>query len=133
MTMDTALTRRELLTILVMVPVVGESLACSSSNGSPSSTTNPEVSSAGPDDASACEGSFETSTVTNNHTHALCVPTTDLTAPPSEGVIYTTSFDAGHDHTVTLTQAQLQSIEAGTAVTVTTSSPYPHNFTIAKP
>jgi hypothetical protein len=34
---------------------------------------------------------------------------------------------------VTLTQAQLQSIEAGTAVTVTTSSPYPHNFTIAKP
>jgi hypothetical protein len=52
--------------------------------------------------------------------------------PPSGGVVYTTSVNAGHSHTVSLTQAQLQSIEGGTAVMVTTSSPAPHNFTISK-
>jgi hypothetical protein len=111
-------TRREVLsatTMLLLVPLAP--LACSSSS-SPAGNN--------------CSGIFETSTVTNGHTHTLCVPTTDLTTPPAAGVTYTTSTDAGHSHTVTLTQAQLQSIEGGTAVTVTTSSPAPHNFTISK-
>ena len=46
--------------------------------------------------------------------------------------IFETSTDTGHNHTVALTQAQLQQIESGTAVTVTTSSPASHNFTISK-
>jgi hypothetical protein len=75
---------------------------------------------------------FELSTVTNNHEHSLCVLTTDLMNPPAAGVTYTTSLTDGHTHTVNLTQAQLQSIESGGSVTVTTSSPYPHNFTIQK-
>lgn len=70
--------------------------------------------------------------MTNNHTHTLCVPTSDLTNPPTAGVVYTTSVSLMHSHTVNLTQAQLKSIESGTAVTVTTSSPAAHNFTISK-
>jgi hypothetical protein len=70
--------------------------------------------------------------VTNNHTHTLCVPTTDLTSPPAGGKTYTTSVALNHSHTVVLTQAQLQTIDSGGSVTVTTSSPLPHNFTISK-
>ncbi len=126
------LTRRELLSkstvLLLMVPVAGAALGCSSSNdASPSPSTNDGGT-------GACQGIFETSTVTSSHTHTLCVPETDLTSPPSAGAVYTTSFDASHTHThtVTLSQAQLQSVAGGATITVTTSSPLPHNFTIAK-
>jgi hypothetical protein len=118
----TTLTRRELLsqsTVLLLVPLAGVSGACSSGSGGSSSN-------------SSCDGVFETSTVTNNHTHTLCVPSTDLSSPPSSGMTYTTSFDDGHSHTVTLTQAQLTTISDGGSVTVTTSSPAPHDFTISK-
>jgi hypothetical protein len=121
--METMLTRRALLAqstvLLLLVPVASAVAACGTSGGSSAS-------------ASSCDGIFETSTVTNAHTHTLCVPTTDLTNAPSAGVTYTTSVSDGHDHTVVLTQAQLQSIDGGQSVTVTTSSPNPHNFTIAK-
>jgi hypothetical protein len=60
------------------------------------------------------------------------VPATDLAAPPAAGATYTTSFNDGHDHTVTLTAAQLTSIESGGSVTITTSAPNAHNFTITK-
>ncbi len=114
--MKTMLSRRELLSqstvLLLLVPVV----ACGSSSPG----------------ASSCDGVFETSSVTNNHTHTLCVPTTDLTAPPAAGVTYTTSVSDSHSHTVVLSQAQLQTIETGGTVMVVTSSPAPHNFTIAK-
>ena len=115
-------TRREFLSkstvLLLLVPV-----ACSSSTSNSSTVDQ---------DASACNGVFETSTVTNNHQHTLCVPTADLTNPPPAGMTYTTSTNAGHNHTVSLTQQQLQSINAGGAVTVTSSSPFAHDFTIKK-
>jgi hypothetical protein len=120
-------TRRELLsatTTLLLVPFIP--LACSSSSSGNGG------SSPGTDSGNGCDGIFETSTVTNNHTHTLCVPTTDLTNPPAAGKVYTTSVSENHTHTVNLTQAQLQSIESGTAVTVTTSAPAAHMFTISK-
>lgn len=122
-------TRREVLsatTMLLLVPLAP--LACSSSSSSSSSGSG--SSSGGGNNG--CDGIFETSTVTDNHTHTLCVPTTDLTSPPAAGKTYTTSVTLMHSHTVTLTQAQLQSIEGGTAVTVMTSGPAAHNFTITK-
>jgi hypothetical protein len=124
--MTTKLTRREILsqstTLLLMVPLAPLAGCSSSSSGSTADSGAP----------APCDGIEDTSTVTNNHTHTLCTLTSDLENPPAAGVDYTTSFNAGHSHTVTLTQAQLQSIESGGSVTVTTSSPYPHNFTISK-
>ena len=80
----------------------------------------------------SCPGIDTTSTVTNNHTHTLCVPTADLTSPTGSKT-YTTSTDAGHNHTVTLTMQQLTTINGGGSVTVTSSAPAAHNFTIMKP
>jgi hypothetical protein len=127
--METTLTRRELLSkstaLLLMVPVAGAAVGCSSSNSS-----SPAPGGTNDGGEGSCQGIFETSTVTDNHTHALCVPETDLDAPPSAGVTYTTSVSENHSHTVALTQAQLQSVKGGTSLTVTTSGPAAHEFTI---
>jgi hypothetical protein len=116
-----AMNRREFLsrsmTTLLIIPVAGGIAACGSDSPSPSPT---------------CDGVLTTSTVTEGHTHTLCVPTGDLTNPPSAGQTYTTSMNAAHTHTVTLTQQQLQMINTGGTVTVTSSSPASHDFMIHK-
>ena len=124
------MTRRELLgratTTLLLIPILS---SCSSN-----STDNT------PDAAPACDGIATTSTVSAAHTHSLCVLTSDLTSPPAAGVTYRTSEEGSHDHTVTLSMAQLASIEASTPVTVTSSNvidpytgnPHTHGFTITK-
>ena len=115
-------------TALLLVPIAAR---CTSSNNNPST---------GPDNTGGCDGIDSTSTVNDAHDHMVCVPTTDLTNPPQGGARYTTTNDGGHTHSVTLTQAQLASIESGDDVTVTTSSnvdPYnnvahTHAFMITK-
>ena len=114
-------TRREFVTqatmTLFLVPLAA--VACSSGSN-PSSP------------GGSCNGLDPTSTVALGHTHTVCVLSSDLSNPPSGGVTYTTS---GPDptHTVTLTQAQLQSIQSGQSVTVTTSiaNNHTHDFTIS--
>lgn len=106
-------TRRELLTrgttVLLLIPVVGPVLGCGSSNSS------------GPD-AAACAGVSSTSSTDNQHSHTLCVLTSDLTTPPAAGVNYTTSLDAQHTHHVALSAASLGMINTGGTVMVTSTS-----------
>jgi len=115
--MASKLSRREFLAkstvTLVLVPVATSMIGC------------------GDDSGASCPGIDTTSTVTNGHTHTVCVPTADLTNPTGSKT-YTTSTDAGHNHTVTLTMQQLTTINGGGSVTVTSSTPAPHNFTIMK-
>jgi hypothetical protein len=108
------LTRRQLLTrgttVLLLAPILSPLLSsCSSSSGDDTG-------------GGTCDGIDSTSTVNASHSHTVCVPTTDLTSPPSAGATYTSSNDGNHTHTIMLTMAQLTMIEAGTAVTVTSSS-----------
>ena len=113
------LNRREFLTTaaggfvtLLLTPVIS---ACGSGYSSGTTST---TSSTTP----GCDGAGETSTVSAGHTHALCVPASDLDSPPAAGATYATSVTDGHQHTVTLTQAWLMSVAQGQKVTVTTSS-----------
>src|ERR1700756_3207080 len=62
-----------------------------------------------------CDGVSSTSTVTASHMHTVCVAASDLTSPPSGGATFTTSSANGHSHQITLTQAQLASIQMGQA------------------
>jgi hypothetical protein len=117
--MPTTETRREFLTratlTLVLVPVAAASAACASASGG----------------AGGCDGIDPTSTVVQGHSHSVCIPHDDIANPPAGGATYTTS---GPDptHTVTLTQAQLKSIQAGQTVNVTTSvaNGHTHDFAL---
>jgi hypothetical protein len=116
-------TRRQFLSstvaVLILVP------ACASSSSGTSSGADGGTK--------GCDGVSSTSTVALGHTHTVCVPQSDLSNPPEEGATYTTSPPMPM-HTITLTAAQLASIEAGQTVTVTTSTNANHNhmFSITK-
>jgi len=101
---------------LLLVPIAASACASASS---------------GAGTAETCNGLDPTSTVALGHTHTVCVLQSDLANPPAAGVTYTTS-SPDPMHMVTLTQAQLRSIQAGQTVTVTTSvaNNHTHNFTI---
>ncbi|SRR5258706_10268580 len=121
--MESKLTRRDLLAsstvLLLFIPVASAMTACGSSD-TPSGNGN------------GCDGVFSTSSVTNSHTHTVCVASSDLSSPQASGATYTTSTDLNHNHTVQLTQAQLQSINGGASVTVRSSEPAAHDFVIKK-
>ncbi len=75
---------------------------------------------------------FVTSTRVDGHTHNTEVPFSDLDSTVSRS--YNASSSGGHIHTVTLSSAQLNSIESGSSVTVTSSSSsgHTHQFTFKK-
>lgn len=111
------LSRRDFLVTLVFTPLIP---ACASSD---SGITAP---------APACDGAGETSTVSQEHAHTLCVPAAALAGPDPSGATLATSTTNGHVHDVTFTQAQLVSIAQGGSVVVATS-PGPghfHEFTV---
>src|SRR5262249_7802601 len=109
------LTRRQLLsrgtTVLLLVPILG----CSSS----SSSSPPPVDASS---APGCNGIESTSTINAQHTHTVCVLTSDLTTPPTAGATYTTSNVGNHTHTIMLAQADLTAINGGQTITVTSSN-----------
>jgi hypothetical protein len=91
----------------------------------------------------ACDGVGATSGVALGHTHDICVAASDLTSPPAAGMTYTTTPSVlnglAHTHSISLTQAQLQAIQAGQSVMVETSSPstaaiasHTHSFAIVR-
>lgn len=103
---------------LVSVPVVLSLQSCGSDNG-----------------GSTPDGFDVVSSSNFNHTHTARILTADLTSPPSGGVVYTSSLDGGHDHTITLTQQQLTDINNNLQVSVvsSTDNAHTHTWTIQKP
>ena len=98
-------------TLLALVPVIPAVLqACSSGGGDDGAGSQ------------ACDGNFLASSVDDMHNHNVCIATADLTNPPAAGVTYTSSNDGAHTHEITLTAAQLSSIQAGSEVTVVSTS-----------
>ncbi|HJW11996.1 MAG TPA: hypothetical protein VJ598_09430, partial [Albitalea sp.] len=67
-------------------------------------------------------------TITGNHGHVLSVPKTDLDSTSDK--VYSIMGSAAHDHTVTLTAAQLAQLKAGMSVTVTSTTTLSHNHDV---
>ncbi|MFI4928661.1 MAG: hypothetical protein ACHP83_00350 [Burkholderiales bacterium] len=57
--------------------------------------------------------------ISSNHGHVLTVPTADLSSTAAK--TYSIMGAATHDHTVTLSPAQLAQLKAGQSVTVTST------------
>lgn len=81
----------------------------------------------GPDGGACSSGAHDTS-ISANHGHALSVPAADLEAGADQS--YSIQGSAAHDHTITITAAQLTTLLAGDPVTVTSSSALGHTHEV---
>ncbi|HTM43643.1 MAG TPA: hypothetical protein VL137_01740 [Polyangiaceae bacterium] len=75
-----------------------------------------------------------TSSCNNGHTHTVTITSTELTGPPSSGIIRSSSNTSGHAHTISLTQAELNNINAGQTLIKTSSvvGGHSHDFKFMK-
>ncbi len=86
------------------------------------------------DDDAAPAGEVEfTVDSASGHVHAFRIPQATLDSPPAAGFRAFTSTDAGHEHFVNLSQADLTDIAASIAVVGTTSqnAGHSHGFSFA--
>lgn len=70
-----------------------------------------------------------TDTIAANHGHVLTIASADLDSATAK--VYDIQGSAPHNHTVTLTVANLQALKAGTAVTVITSTTDAHEHSVS--
>jgi len=131
--MTAELTRRDFFTrfghLVVLVPI-GTSLIAGAgcgSNTSPDCTTADTVMDTGTSIVvtSTCTGP------NGGHDHDFTVEDTDLATPPAAGVSGNSSpyDDDNHVHTVAISMAQLQMIQAGQTVSVVSGTTLDHNHT----
>lgn len=128
--MSAASTRREFFTsvgrLVVLLPA-GAALvaACGSSTSNADCASADTVMTTGAAliVVSTCNGAG------SGHTHDFTVMATDLATPPAAGVSSNTSpyDDDQHVHTVALTQANLQAIQAGQTVAITSGTTLTHS------
>jgi hypothetical protein len=118
--------RREFVNLTVRsVIAVGGSLFLVTC-GSSSSTDN---SPAAPPMQSGTQITYTTSNVAA-HFHTFPVDLSAFSAPPAAGVSGSTSTDAGHAHTVAISMADLQNVDGGQIVLVTTGSSSGHTHVL---
>lgn len=77
-----------------------------------------------PASAPAPGGAGCSDTIAANHGHTLVIATSDLDSATDK--VYNIQGGATHDHSVTLTVAQLRALKAGTTVNVTSSTTFAH-------
>ena len=73
-------------------------------------------------------GTFTSSTV-QSHNHTVTLTQSEVQSPPSAGIFRETSSSVYHTHSVTLSQADLESVNAGNTVTISTSVTSGHSHT----
>jgi len=120
------MTRKEFLKFSLSGIVGGAALALWPSCSGSSSTTPPPTTG----------GTFTSSTV-ETHTHTVTLDRSEVESPPAAGISRDTSSNAYpilHSHVFAMTQAELQSVNSGNTVTISTSviSGHSHTFDIKK-
>jgi len=103
--------------------------ACGGGGDDSSAPASPTTPAPAPAPAGT-ECSSSGAAISGNHGHVLEIPEADLDSTANR--TYSIQGTSGHDHTVTFTPAQLQSLKAGQAVTVASSatSQHDHNVTV---
>jgi hypothetical protein len=128
--------RRQLMfqmgSVLLLLPAARLVSACGGESPNPPGNSGADGGT-GADGGSSTPLSF-TSSDDGGHTHTVQLEMSLLTDSPAEGAQKTTSSNSGHTHTVALTEAELDSIQAGNTVTKATSqdSGHTHTFTFRK-
>ena len=70
-----------------------------------------------------------TSSTDAGHNHTYQIMMSELSNPPTDGINRQTSVAAGHTHAVAITQAELQSIQSGQTVTKVSTTSSGHSHT----
>ena len=91
--------------------------------GSSDEAVNP-LPAPGPKPAGGC-----TDTIAANHGHVLTIATADLDSLTD--LVYNIQGGAAHNHTVTLTVANLRALKAGTVLTATSSTGANHDHSVS--
>lgn len=127
----TKMTRRDFVTkvgpAMVGAPIILQVTACGgggSDSGAGSSTATSTPASTG-----SSATSFAASAVDGSHPHTFTIQCSDFTA----GQKTYTATGSNHTHPVTLSAAQLNTVNNGGTVTVNTSDSHPHTWRISKP
>ena len=66
--------------------------------------------------------------ITGNHGHSVTIPAADLDSATAKS--YSIQGAATHDHSITLSPAQLASLKAGQSVTVTSTTNLAHDHAV---
>ena len=99
-------------------------IGCSSSDND--SDTNPN-----PDPQGNCLANGTKSTIATNHGHSLTVSTADIQAGTQK--IYSIQGSSGHNHEVTITAANFNSLKSNSSITVgsTSGDGHTHSVTVS--
>jgi len=129
--------RLKFLETLLVLPVGIFLVHCSSDNSSSNTATggtgNTDPDAPGADPSKSGTSTVYTSSVTGGHHHTFSIDDADVATPPAAGLNGSTSTDAGHSHSVTISQDQLAQVGMGQSVKVTTNaSSHTHVFTFLK-
>lgn len=125
--MDHHWSRRQFVGTIFVLPMGTFLVRCSSSSGSGGGGP------AAPPQESGGRITYTSSNV-SDHFHTFALDAEALTSPPVGGVSGSTSTDAGHSHSVSITASELQNVGAGQSINRTTSevSGHTHVFTFVK-
>ncbi|MCK0144751.1 hypothetical protein MWU78_03710 [Arenibacter sp. F26102] len=100
-------------------------VACSSSDND--SDTNPDPN-PNPNPQGNCLANGTKSTIATNHGHSLAVSTADIQAGAQK--IYSIQGSSGHNHEVTLTAANFNSLKSNSSITVDSTSGDGHTHSV---
>jgi len=120
-------TRRKLLFASAGGTALAVALAScggSSSSSPPPPTTPPPPMTPPPPGTLSCHDTL----ITGNHGHSVIIPATDLDSTVDK--TYNIQGTADHNHTITLTPAQLQDIKAMAAESVMSSTTLSHSHEV---
>jgi hypothetical protein len=109
----------KIIFIIACLLIGGFFIVAGCNNSSSSSNSSPDIL---PSPAQQPYIYTYTSSDADNHNHTARVYSTALSAPDANGWSDTSSTVLNHTHTMSLTQAQLTSMNAGQSVTVTSST-----------
>jgi len=75
-----------------------------------------------------------TTNVVGDHSHTFGIEATAFASPPAAGVSGSTTSAEGHMHSVTVAMADLQNVQAGQTIKITTGTGggHTHVFTFVK-
>ena len=121
--MTSAITRKAFCARLAGASVVLLVQACGGGGSSSDEVPNPAPV-PGPKPSAAC-----TDTIAANHGHVLTIASADLDSLIP--AVYNIQGAAAHNHSVTLTLADLRALKAGSAVTVISSNAAGHEHSIS--